>query len=301
MGYLAKFPTVRNSTAGLVVFFCGYITAAITALVFFNTPGTVLLFIACVLLAALLFMTLVFSVAWSLKRTDLVDVAWGIVFIVIAGVAWLLSEYSVQVGWNIQTIVALLVTVWGLRLAGTLLLRMWGRPEDKRYIELRKKWHGNLLLNTYIRIFATQALLAVVISAAAIIVLASPPQQLGIYAYIGIGVWVIGFCFEVIGDLQLKRFIASPQNKGKVLSTGLWRYTRHPNYFGEATMWWGIFIIALSTYIGWLGVISPVIITFLLLFVSGVPMAEMALSKRNGWKEYTAKTSKFLPLPPKEV
>ena len=114
-------------------------------------------------------------------------------------------------------------------------------------------------------------------------------------------VWLIGFFFEVVGDYQLKTFLANPKNKGKLMTPGLWRYTRHPNYFGEATMWWGIAIIALATPYGWVAIITPVLITYLLLFVSGVPMTEKSFAGKPGWDRYKRQTSIFLPLPPKEV
>ncbi len=300
MGFLANTPQVRYSTAGLIIFVCGYVSALISAYNFYQKPVEPVLFVVCVSLVALLFMSLVFVVSQWVKRTDVVDIAWGLVFIVIALTSWLLSAHQILFGWNIQTVTLLLVTVWALRLSITLFIRVTHRPEDKRYVELRKKWRGGQALNTYIRIFLVQALLAVVVSAAAIIVFASPLQHPDVYTYVGVGVWVVGFLFETVGDWQLKRFASDPNNKDRVLNTGLWKYTRHPNYFGEATMWWGIYIIALSTLFGWSGIVSPVVITFLLLFVSGVPMAEKALMKRQGWKSYKARTSKFIPLPPRE-
>lgn len=301
MEFLAKLPQVRYSTAALVLFLSAYVTALISAFIFFDMPQTPFIKIGIVTLSALLFMTLVFIVSWSLRRTDAVDSAWGLVFIVATATAWLASDYEMMIGWNVQTLTMALVLIWGLRLAITITLRSIGRPEDRRYVELRKKWKGNAAVNTYLRIFVLQAVLAVIISMAAIVVLSSPPQLLGPLAYAGLAIWLIGFFFEVVGDWQLKQFIKNPDNKGKMLTSGLWAYTRHPNYFGEATMWWGIFIIALSTYFGWIGAISPVIITYLLLFVSGVPLAEESMKQRPGWKKYQARTSKFLPLPPKKV
>lgn len=301
MGFLASTPKVRNSTAAIVVFLCGYGAALITAYRMYDASTAATGIVVCATLAALLFMSITFGLAHILKRTDIIDIAWGLAFIIIAATAWLLSGHSNEIGWNIQTVTAVLVTVWGLRLSGTLFIRIKRRPEDKRYVELRKKWKGSKAINTYIRIFMVQGLLAVIISVAVIIVLSSPVQRPDVYTYIGVGIWALGFLFEVVGDLQLRQFASNPKNKGKVLTNGLWRYTRHPNYFGEAAMWWGIFVIALSTYFGWLGIISPVIITYLLLFISGVPMAEKALAKRRGWKQYALRTSKFLPLPPKQV
>ncbi len=301
MEFLAKLPQIRYSTAALIVFLSAYVTALISAFVYFDTPQSPIARIGIVALSALLFMTLMFMVSWSLKRTDAVDSAWGLVFIVATATAWLSSDYELMLGWNVQTLTMALVLIWGLRLAITITLRSIGRAEDKRYVELRKKWKGNAALNTYLRIFVLQAVLAVIISMAAIVVLSSPPQLLSPLAYAGLAIWLIGFLFEVVGDWQLKQFIKNSDNKGKMLTTGLWAYTRHPNYFGEATMWWGIFIIALSTYFGWIGAISPVVITYLLLFVSGVPLSEASMKQRPGWKKYQARPSKFLPMPPKKV
>lgn len=301
MDFLAKSVKVRNSTAGLIVFLCGYLAALATTYVFFDMPTMTLLILACIALTSLLFMTIVFGVSRVLRRTDIVDIAWGLVFIVIALSAWVFGGQGTEFGWNVQTITLALVVLWGIRLAVTLLIRISHKPEDRRYVELRSHWRGNEAVNTYVRIFVTQALLAVVISAAVIVILISPMQRPDVYTLIGLTIWVIGFLFETIGDWQLKQFVANPENKGKVLATGLWRYTRHPNYFGEAAMWWGIFVVGLSMYVGWIGIISPVIITFLLMFVSGVPMSEAILSKRKGWSQYAARTSKFLPLPPKKV
>ena len=281
------------------MFLCGYVTALVTAYNFYDNSIQAVQLLVCISLIAVLFMSVVFVISGLLKRTDIIDIAWGLIFIVIAAASWLLNSNPVETGWNIQTIVTGLVLLWGLRLSTTLFMRIASHPEDKRYVELREKWQGNRVINTYIRIFITQGLLAAVISAAVVIVLVSPLQRPDVYTYIGVCIWLVGFLFETIGDWQLKRFAGDKKNKDELLTSGLWRYTRHPNYFGEATMWWGIFIIALSTQFGWIGIISPVIITFLLLFVSGVPMAEKALSKRHGWKAYKARTSKFVPMPPR--
>jgi steroid 5-alpha reductase family enzyme len=118
---------------------------------------------------------------------------------------------------------------------------------------------------------------------------------------IGLGIWILGFIFESVGDKQLKNFIGDPSNRGKIMDRGLWKYTRHPNYFGEATMWWGIFLIGMSAGISILSIISPLTITTLLLFVSGVPMLEKSMKDKPGYQEYAERTSIFIPLPPKRV
>lgn len=246
----------------------------------------------------LAFMTAVFLLSRKLERTDVVDAAWGPAFLVAALAAFFLSPYDPQFGPNVQTLVTVLVAIWAARLSYSIGKRLAHKPEDPRYVRLRKQWKGNEFANTYVRIFVVQALLATLISSAVIHINTSVPTVIDAFAYIGMVIWIIGFLFEYFGDLQLKMFLSYPQNKGKLLTTGLWSYTRHPNYFGEATMWWGIFVIALATPFGWLGLVTPVLITFLLLYVSGVPMTEEAFKKKPGWAEYKSRTSKFLPLPP---
>lgn len=249
--------------------------------------------------AVVAFQSILFVVSRLLRRTDIIDAAWGPSFIVCAFAAIALNPFNSALGANPQTIVTLLVTAWGARLAWHITRRLLKHPEDKRYVELRKDWKGNVALNTYVRIFLVQALLALVISIAVIHINLSKFSELTIWTYAGVTVWLVGFAFESIGDAQLKRHLQ--KKSGTLMTTGLWRYTRHPNYFGEATMWWGIFIIALGTPYGWIGIITPVVITYLLLFVSGIPMTEKAFEGRTGWAAYKKRTSIFLPLPPKKV
>lgn len=298
MDFLSKLSKVSNSAAALIIFLAWYISASITVLVMQNrleeTVRISLVVFACVLV----FMTFVFAVSRFFKRTDIVDAAWGPAFVVAAISAFIINSFELPIGLNVQTVVTALVTLWAARLSFTITKRLMKKPEDKRYVDLRKQWKGNEFANTYLRIFVVQAVLATVIASAVIHINLSLPTTLGSFAYIGIAVWAVGFFFESVGDMQLKRFLADPKNKGKLMTTGLWKYTRHPNYFGEATMWWGVFIIALQTPYGWLGIVTPVVITYLLLFVSGVPMTEKAFEGKPGWSAYKAKTSKFLPLPP---
>jgi steroid 5-alpha reductase family enzyme len=300
MDFLARAPKISNHLAGLIIFFAWYIAATTTTLLVNGLYERILSKTFWVFVAVLLFMTIIFAVSRRIKRTDLIDAAWGPAFVVAALSSLLLNETMQVAGLNVQLLVTMLVVIWATRLSYTIVRRLRTRPEDKRYVDLRSKWKGNEACNTYLRIFVVQALLATAISIAIIHVNLSVSVPLGPVAYIGLAVWIIGFGFETIGDLQLKRFLSDSKNKGKLMSQGLWKYTRHPNYFGEATMWWGIFIIALSTPYGWVGVLTPVLITYLLLFVSGVPMTEKAFERKPGWAKYKAQTSKFLPLPPKK-
>lgn len=299
MDYLRKLGRVSNSTALLIIFLAWYVSASLTVVVmqgrFDETLRLSLMTFVCVLA----FMTIMFFFSRRLGRTDVVDAAWGPAFVVAAVSAFLLNPYDLTFGLNVQSFITALVVIWAGRLSFTITKRLLKKPEDVRYVNLRKQWKGSEPVNTYVRIFLIQAVLATVISIALIHVNLSLPASLGTFAYIGGVIWLIGFYFEAVGDLQLKRFLADPKNKGKLMTSGLWKYTRHPNYFGEATMWWGIFVIALSTPYGWLGIITPVVITYLLLFVSGVPMTEKAFEGKPGWNAYKKRTSKFFPLPPR--
>ncbi|MBC7512140.1 DUF1295 domain-containing protein [Candidatus Saccharibacteria bacterium] len=298
MEFLSKFKAVSNVAALMIIFVVAYVSAAVTVLVMQNRFGEALTESAYVLLCVMGFMTVMFAASRLIKRTDIVDAAWGPAFVVAAAASFVFNRFELSPGYNIQTIVTILVVIWATRLSYTITRRLLRRPEDQRYVELRKEWNGNAALNAYGRIFVVQAILATIISAGVIHVNLSLPSNLGVFAYIGIIIWIVGFLFEAIGDWQLKQHLARKENKGKLMTSGLWAYTRHPNYFGEATMWWGVFIIVLSTPFGWLGIIGPVVITYLLLFVSGVPMTENAFEGRTGWSAYKKRTSKFFPLPP---
>jgi steroid 5-alpha reductase family enzyme len=297
--WLSKTPQVGWPLFGLVNFLSVYTAAVITFQILDGTFTHIFKIVGLTSIIVILFMTIVFAISRLLKRTDLVDVAWGLAITVAAIASFVIGGQTI--GWNVQTLIVGLIAVWGVRLSYTISIRFRRTEEDKRYIELRKKWHGNEALNTYGRIFIVQAVFATIIGLGAVTLNALEATTIGLVAFIGIVVWVIGFVFEALGDWQLKQFLANKANKGKLMTKGLWQYTRHPNYFGEATQWWGIFIIALSLPQGWLAIISPVLITYLLLFVSGVPMTEKAFEGRKGWKAYQKQTSKFLPLPPHKV
>ncbi|MDT4874230.1 hypothetical protein FQZ97_1095180 [compost metagenome] len=146
-----------------------------------------------------------------------------------------------------------------------------------------------------------QGVLAAIISIPVVMVNLSETSTVSLWAYIGMAIWLVGFLFETVGDAQLRRHLADPKKKGMLMTSGLWRYTRHPNYFGEASQWWGIWLLSLSVPFGWGAVIGPVVITYLLLYVSGVPLIEKRFMGRPGWSDYQKRTSKFLPLPPKKV
>lgn len=254
--------------------------------------------LAFIFLAVFVYISIVYVIAITMKRFDIVDIAWGGAFIVVALTSIILAP---EVG-PLQLLVTGLVIIWGLRLGYYILRRVQlSRSEDPRYAELRSQWKANVRLNAYLRIFLVQGILATMVSTSVIMVNLSEVTTLSWVTALGVIIWVIGFLFESIGDAQLKKHLADPAKNGLLMTDGLWKYTRHPNYFGEATQWWGIWIIALTVPFGWVGGVSPLLITFLLLFVSGVPLTEKRFRGRLGWTEYKKRTSKFIPLPPKKA
>lgn len=230
-----------------------------------------------------------------INRVSFIDSFWGVGFVV---VGWAAATSVVEIG-PLQLVALLLVTLWGLRLGIYLLKRFLSDGEDTRYVRLTKGREGiTRHLFTLWFVFGLQGLLMLIISAPVIAVLAKPPAPLDVYAYAGITLWIIGAFFEWVGDWQLTRFKADPTNKGKVLDTGLWAWTRHPNYFGDTCIWWGIWLVGHDLPV----VFAPALMTFLLVKWSGVPLLEAGLKKRrSGYSAYIERTSSFFPRPPKPV
>jgi steroid 5-alpha reductase family enzyme len=243
------------------------------------------------------YMTVFFVAALARKDNSVADVAWGPGFF-LACVAALSGMTALSARPFIATA---LVGIWGFRLAFHIAKRNRGKGEDPRYAKWRREWGKWFVLRSYLQVFILQGFLMLVIASSVIVINAGVNRPFGLADWAGIGMWVTGFLFEVVGDVQLARFKGDPSNKGKVMDRGLWRYTRHPNYFGEATMWWGLYVMALGVEGGWLTLASPVTITFLLLKVSGVPMLEKGpMAERPGYREYVSRTNAFFPWFPKK-
>jgi steroid 5-alpha reductase family enzyme len=238
---------------------------------------------------------LFFIIGQLTKNNSVVDIGWGLGYVVLT-TFHLLTATSVTIT---ALIVSVLVFIWGLRLSYYIAKRNLGKEEDYRYKQMRKKWGNKQVLFAFFQVYMLQALFLYIVATPIIISFAGGATKLSIISMVGILVWIVGFLFEAVGDKQLKVFLKNPQNKGKLMTTGLWKFTRHPNYFGEATMWWGIFLLALPSAYGVLGIISPILITYLLLFVSGVPMLEKKYENNEAFQKYARRTSKFFPLPPK--
>mgnify|MGYP003341670172 FL=1 len=251
------------------------------------------------MLAAALAIAVLMVATWLLSlvlhNASIVDVAWGLGFVVVAWTVRLTAHGDPAR----QNLLTALVTIWGLRLALYLLWRNHGKGEDFRYRAMRKQWGARFPLVSLVTVFALQGTLMWIVSLG-VQTAQGRHTALGVLAYIGIAVWLVGLSFEVIGDAQLARFKADTANAGKVMDRGLWRFTRHPNYFGDATMWWGIALIAVETGIGALGILGAAVMNFFLVRISGVAMLEKSLSKRKPeYAAYMQRTSAFIPRPPK--
>ena len=247
-------------------------------------------------LAASIVAVLVLWIASLLRRdVSIVDIWWGLGF---ALITWLsLGLTDLRTIWSF--FLALLVTLWGVRLAGYLAWRNHGQPEDYRYAAMRTRHGKRFALVSLFTVFGLQGVLMWVISL---------PLQMGIlmgrswstWGIIGLVLWLVGMFFETVGDYQLARFKAVATNQGRVLNQGLWRYTRHPNYFGEFLIWWGFYLMSAERGSWWWTWIGPLVISFLLIRVSGVRLLETALQHRlPEYERYLKSTSPFLPLPPR--
>jgi len=245
--------------------------------------------------AVLLYMTGWFIAAQVRGRNDIADVAWGLGFILVTVVSLLSGNvYSPR-----SFIVSGLVLVWGFRLALHIHSRNRGRGEDPRYRKWREEWGKWFVLRSFLQVFMLQGLLLLLVAVPIVFVNTAAIVPLGWPDLLGLALWLYGFGFEAIGDWQLLVFIRNRDNKGKLMTSGLWRYTRQHNYFGEVTLWWGIWLMTLSLPGGWLTIIGPLTITFLILKVSGIPMLEKPYEERADFQEYKRRTSAFFPLPPK--
>lgn len=233
-----------------------------------------------------------------LKDSSIVDIFWGTGFVITAWFYFFLTPDGFAAR---KLLIVILTTIWGLRLSIHILLRNWGHGEDYRYQQWRQEAGSNWWWRSFFKVFLLQGALMWIISAPLLAAQSNPnPARLIWLDYLGAILWGIGFFFEAVGDWQLARFRANPDNKGKLLNTGLWRYTRHPNYFGDAAQWWGFYLIAAAAG-GYWTIFSPIIMTLLLRRVSGVTMLEKSLKEsKPGYKEYVETTNPFIPWFPRK-
>ncbi|MFF2186687.1 DUF1295 domain-containing protein [Streptomyces sp. NPDC058155] len=250
-------------------------------------------------LAALAVMLVTFAIAVAKGLHRIVDIAWGIGFTAVA-----VTGYAVSAGEGDDTrrlLVTVLTAVWGLRLAVHIARRGRGHGEDARYEAMLAKAPGNRNLYALRMVYLLQGLLVVLVSlpvqAAQYI-----PGGLGPVAFAGCALWLVGVLFEAVGDAQLARFKADPANKGRIMDRGLWSWTRHPNYFGDFCVWWGLFLIVCDDpVVAAATLVSPLVMSYLLVGGSGKRLLERHMARRPGFAEYAARTSGFFPLPPRKA
>ena len=240
-----------------------------------------------------LYMVAIWLLSIPLRNASIVDIFWGLGFVVVAFLSLALADGFA----GRRILITALVTIWGLRLSLHILWRNFGKREDYRYRAWREAAGPAFWWTSLFRVFLLQGVILWVVSMP--ILAAGYYGSTGHFTPIdvaGVLVWGVGFTFEAVGDIQLARFKANPGNKGKVMRTGLWRYTRHPNYFGDAAVWWGMFLIAAATVNGLWTVFSPALMTFLLVRVSGVALLEKKqVETRPEYRDYIESTSAFLP------
>lgn len=236
--------------------------------------------------------TLWYAISLAVRRNDVADVAWGLGGVLLATWFGLSRPLDAR-----DLVVYGAVVLWGLRLSAHLLLRARGRGEDFRYRAWREEWGPTFLVRSYLQVYLLQALLLLVVLLPVITTAASRGPGMGSLSWAGAAIWAAGFGFEAVADWQLFRFKRSSAPEGRIMTGGLWRYSRHPNYFGEVVLWWGLAVVALPAEHGPWALASPVAVTILVLFVSGIPMLEAKYEGDPEYEAYRERTSAFVPMP----
>ena len=250
-----------------------------------------------VALAALIVAT--WLVGRRLRRFAIIDVVWGLGFVVAAAVTFVASAGHGDDGR--RWLLLVLTAAWGLRLAGYLAWRQRDGVEDPRYTALLERAPaGKGELHMLTRVYVFQLVVMFLVAMVQVVgMFATGP--LTWVAWLGVAVWAIGMFFEVVGDAQLAAFKADPANRGRIMDRGVWAWTRHPNYFGDTAVWWGLFLVTASSWPGVLTLASPLLMTWALAFRTGKPLTEKRMAGRPGWAEYAARTSSFIPRPPRRT
>ncbi len=244
-------------------------------------------------LALFVYMTAWFFVAKQTKKISMVDVAWGGGFALVAWIAELKYPSARSL------LVAVLVSLWALRIINHLGRRVFGGGDDPRYLEISKKWQGNFWLRAYGSIFLLQGLIILLVTLPVVAATGEQNPDLAGLSVLGAAIWAVGFLIEMHADKQLRVYLADTKNKGKVMDRGLWKYSRHPNYFGELLQWWAIALIALQVHGGWFGLLGPLTLTVLIVFVSGIPPIENRKKSDPAYAAYMRRTSPLILWPPK--
>lgn len=242
-----------------------------------------------------IYMFLLYVIATIIVDNSIVDISWGMGFVVVSGVCLYLSDhYTAR-----QILMTALILVWAVRLSGYIFIRHRGVGEDHRYKQWREEWKYPVL-RAFFQVFMLQGFFMWVVALPVMMSHVSGGTELSWINYIGVAVWLIGFYFEAVGDYQKYQFKTTPGNEQKTIMTGLWKYTRHPNYFGEFAMWWGIWLVSIGSGLWYVSLISPVVLSWLLLRVSGVTMLEQKYKGNASYDAYKLRTNAFFPWWPKQ-
>lgn len=251
-----------------------------------------------VFILVIAYFSTLFLIAQIRNNNSIVDIGWGLGFVLIAIYSLIYALFTHSISLT-QVVVTIFVMMWGLRLFIYISIRNFNKPEDFRYVEMRKKWKRPRI-DAFFKVFMSQAGFMLVISLPILTAYISNQNTHPIMTIIGGLIFLTGLFFETVGDAQLRKFIKNKANKGHIMQSGLWKYTRHPNYFGETLIWWGLFVSVSTLPYFYVALISPLVITTLLLFVSGVPLLEKKYKNNPEFIEYAKRTSIFFPLPPKK-
>ena len=242
-----------------------------------------------------LYASIWFIAAVIKKRNDIADIAWGLGYILICLYLFFTKDWS-----PVSLLLYSLVILWGLRLSIHIYNRNKNKKEDFRYLAWRQSWGKTFYWRSYLQIFLLQGILLLIIVSPVINAAISISKKWDVFTWVGLCCWLIGIYFQAVGDYQLSVFIKQKKNAGEIIQTGLWKFSRHPNYFGEILMWWGIFIITIPILNSFFFIISPLAITFLLVFVSGVPLLEKKYKNNSAFEAYKKRTSALIPMPPRK-
>jgi steroid 5-alpha reductase family enzyme len=242
------------------------------------------------------FMNVMFIIAQIKKDNSIVDIGWGIGFLAVT------VGLVINTGFQspVHLIFLFMILLWALRLAGYIYKRNRRTGEDYRYAAWRKDWGKNVVWRAYLQVFMLQGAIMWVVLSPLYALFANTTPDFGLAHYFGVFLWIIGFYFESVGDAQMMRFKSDESNNGKLMNKGLWKITRHPNYFGEALLWWGFGVFSFTLELWWLSFIGPAVITFFLLKVSGVVMLERKYNGNSKYDEYKRTTNAFIPWFPKK-
>ncbi|MCW2748181.1 MAG: hypothetical protein JWP10_1323 [Nocardioidaceae bacterium] len=242
-------------------------------------------------------MTATMIVSIRARRLSLVDTVWGLGFVLVSAVSAALA-FGGEGHSLLRWVLLAMTAVWGARLAWHVGTRNHGKPEDPRYADIVERSGGSIARAALTKVFPAQALGMWVVAAPLMVGVNNRSVHVWLLV-LGVVVWAVGLFFETVGDRQLVVYKSDPANKGKIMDTGLWKYTRHPNYFGDACVWWGIGLVAAGSWAGVVALIGPLFMTVSLTEITGAKLNEKGQRSKPGWDDYVRRTSYFVPLPPK--